>query len=41
VINGRPKEFRLRVADLMKSGDMTANIELAPGDVIRIPERWF
>jgi polysaccharide export outer membrane protein len=41
VVNGRPKEFRLRVADLLKGGDTTANVELAPGDVVRIPERWF
>lgn len=41
VVNGKPKEFRLRVADLIKDGDTTANVELAPGDVIRIPERWF
>jgi polysaccharide export outer membrane protein len=41
VVNGRPKEFRLRVADLVKGGDTTANVELAPGDVVRIPERWF
>jgi len=41
VVNGKPKEFRLRVADLLKDGDTTANIELAPGDVIRIPQRWF
>lgn len=41
VTNGKPKEFRVRVADLMKDGDTTANIELVPGDVIRIPERWF
>jgi polysaccharide biosynthesis/export protein len=41
IVNGRPKEFRLRVADLMKDGDTTANVELAPGDVIRVPERWF
>jgi len=41
VVNGKPKEFRLRLADLMKEGDTTANVELAPGDVIRIPERWF
>lgn len=41
VANGKPKEFRVRVADLMKDGDTTANIELVPGDVIRIPERWF
>ena len=41
VTNGKPKEFRVRVADLIKDGDTTANIELVPGDVIRIPERWF
>lgn len=41
VVSGKPKEFRVRVADLMKDGDTTANVELAPGDVIRIPERWF
>jgi len=38
---GRTKEFRIRVADLIKDGDTSANVELAPGDVIRIPERWF
>lgn len=40
-VNGKPKEFRIRLADLMKGGDTTANVELVPGDVIRIPERWF
>lgn len=34
-------EYRVRIADLMKDGDATANVELAPGDIIRIPERWF
>ena len=41
VTNGRPKEFRIRAADLIKDGDTTANVELVPGDVIRIPQRWF
>jgi polysaccharide biosynthesis/export protein len=41
VVNGKPKEFRVRIADLMKDGDTTANVELAPGDVIRVPQRWF
>jgi polysaccharide biosynthesis/export protein len=36
-----PKEYRIRIADLMKDGDSTANVELKPGDIIRIPERWF
>jgi len=25
----------------MKSGDLKANVQLMPGDVVRIPERWF
>ena len=41
MMGGRTKEFRIRVADLMKDGDTSANVELAPGDVVRIPERWF
>jgi polysaccharide biosynthesis/export protein len=41
VSGGKTKEFRIRVADLLKGGDTSANIELVPGDVVRIPERWF
>jgi polysaccharide export outer membrane protein len=40
-VNGQPKRYRLRIKTLLKSGDMRANIELAPGDVISIPERWY
>lgn len=35
------KQYRLRVKDLLSSGDVTANAELMPGDVISIPERTF
>jgi polysaccharide biosynthesis/export protein len=31
----------VHLADLMKSGDLKANVQLMPGDVVRIPERWF
>ena len=34
-------EIPLRLADLLEDGDQTANLALQPGDVIRIPERWF
>jgi polysaccharide export outer membrane protein len=34
-------EMPLRLADLLEDGDQTANVTLQPGDVIRIPERWF
>lgn len=39
--NGAYRTYPLRLADLVKSGDMRANVNLKPGDVIRIPERWF
>ena len=39
--NGSSRSIPLHLADLMKSGDLKANMQLMPGDVIRIPERWF
>ena len=34
-------EFALRLNDLIKKGDTRANVLLAPGDVIIIPESMF
>jgi polysaccharide export outer membrane protein len=39
--NGAVKTYPLRLRDLMKGGDLKANVVLQPGDVIRIPERMF
>jgi polysaccharide export outer membrane protein len=39
--DGKYKQYHLRINSLVKYGNMRANVELAPGDVIRIPERWF
>lgn len=33
--------LRVRLADLIKQGDMGANVQVAPGDVLLIPLRWF
>jgi polysaccharide export outer membrane protein len=38
---GKQVEFRLRLTSLLKKGDVGANIQLAPGDVIIIPESTF
>lgn len=35
------KAYNVRLHDLIKRGDVTANVELRPGDVIIIPESWF
>lgn len=38
---GSEKEYRLRIAQLLKRGDRRANVKLEPGDVIIIPESSF
>jgi polysaccharide export outer membrane protein len=40
-VNGTQVETRLRLEDLIKRGDMTANHPILPGDIIIIPEAWF
>lgn len=35
------KQYSLRIKDLIKRGDVSANIEMLPGDVLIIPESWF
>ena len=39
--SGHQREFKVRLADLLKRGDSRANVQLAPGDVIIIPESRF
>jgi polysaccharide export outer membrane protein len=39
--SGSQKEFGIRLGDLLKKGDSKANVMLAPGDVIIIPESSF
>ncbi len=38
---GSREMYGLRLEDLLKDGDISANIALWPGDVIIIPEAWF
>lgn len=38
---GANRTIPLHLTDLVKSGDMKANVQLMPGDIIRIPQRWF
>jgi polysaccharide export outer membrane protein len=38
---GKQSEFKVRIGDLLKRGDAKANVLLAPGDVIIIPESMF
>ena len=38
---GGEKEYNLRLDDLIRDGDITANVDIEPGDIIIIPEAWF
>jgi len=35
------KIFSVRLKDLIKRGDVSANVDMKPGDVLVIPESWF
>lgn len=39
--NGEQKEYAIRIDDLIKDGDIRANVKILPGDVIIIPESFF
>lgn len=42
VRNGLPeRSYRVRLADLIKDGDVSANVDVLPGDVVIIPQSWF
>jgi len=35
------KQYRVRARDLINRGDVSANVEMKPGDVLIIPRSWF
>jgi polysaccharide biosynthesis/export protein len=34
-------QYGVRLKDLLKRGDVSANVEMKPGDVLIIPQSWF
>lgn len=40
-VDGQRQVVRVRLEDLVRHGDMSANIKMAPGDVVIVPESWF
>ena len=40
-IDGAPQQFQVRLNDLINSGDISANVQMMPGDILIIPEAWF
>jgi len=41
VVDNKETSFRVRTADLVKDGDVTANVQMLPGDVLIIPQAWY
>ena len=35
------KSYSVRLQDLVKRGDVTANVDMRPGDIVIIPQSWF
>ncbi len=35
------KQYSVRLKDLVKGGDYSANVEMKPGDIVIIPQSWF
>ena len=34
-------QYNVRIEDLIKDGDFSANVDMKPGDIMIIPEAWF
>jgi len=40
-VEGERQTFKIRISDLLRKGDISANLPLFPGDIVIIPESWF
>ncbi len=40
-VDGETVQATVRLEDLIRDGDISANVPVAPGDIIIIPEAWF
>lgn len=41
MVDGKQRQFSVHIDDLIKDGDISANVDMLPGDTIIIPESWF
>jgi polysaccharide export outer membrane protein len=43
LVRGREggKQYSVRLRDLLKRGDISANVAVLPGDIIIVPQSWF
>ena len=41
VVDGEQRQYRVRIDALLEDGDINANVNMLPGDILIIPESWF
>ncbi len=41
MVDGKQQQFRVRLEDLIRGGDISANVDILPGDILIIPESFF
>ncbi len=41
MVDGEQKQFNVRLEDLVRKGDISANVKVLPGDILIIPEAFF
>jgi len=41
VVDGEQKSFGVKLDELINKGNIAANVDMLPGDVLIIPEAWF
>jgi polysaccharide export outer membrane protein len=41
IIDGKQIQYDLNIDDLIRDGDIQANVKMLPGDIVIIPESWF
>ena len=41
MVDGKQRQFRVRIDALIRDGDISANVDMLPGDTLIIPESWF
>lgn len=39
--DGQQEQYTIMIDELLKDGDISANIDMLPGDIIIVPEAWF
>jgi len=39
--DGQQKQYEIMIDELLKDGEISANVDMLPGDIIIIPEAWF